>query len=127
MTEEPRFWKGIFLCTIRPKIAAKWRYSTTIGGWIALHPNHVGNDRILAHENVHVRQYEDLNLLGAVLGGLCCIVSWKLGLILWATSGPLWLLPNYFSGWVRYGDAYYGSNHERHAYSEIAHFYDKRD
>jgi hypothetical protein len=70
------------------------------------------------HEFIHIRQYEDLNLLGAVLGGLLCIVSWPTGLIIWATSGALWLVPNFISGWIRTGDPYMGSEHELSAYAQ---------
>jgi hypothetical protein len=116
MTKDPRFKRGVFQLTWRDWVADRWRYSTTLGACMFLHP-----DRRLDteyHEFIHVRQYEDLNLLGAVIGGLCCIVSWKLGLILWLSSGAIWLLPNFISGWIRFGDPYMGSEHERSAYAQ---------
>jgi hypothetical protein len=116
MTKDVRFKEGVLQLTWRDWVASRWRYSTTLGACMFLYPDSGPSTEY--HEFIHVRQYEDLNLLGAVIGGLCCIVSWKLGLILWATSGAIWLLPNFISGWIRFGDPYMGSEHERSAYAQ---------
>ena len=110
----PSVERGVLVTYWRPWVARRWHYSTTIGAWMGMHPEHGG--RTEYHELIHVQQYEDLNLLGAALGGLLCIVSWRTGLIVWASSGPLWLLPNFIGGLARYGSAYYGASHERSAY-----------
>ena len=115
-TMKPKFTKGILQTTWRPWFAKRWRYSTTLGAFMGLHPDR--GPWTEYHEFIHVRQYEDLNLLGVVLGGLCCFWDWRLGLGLWASSGMLWLLPNFISGWVRFGQPYMGSEHERSAYAQ---------
>ena len=117
LSHDPHYRNGILTTTWRPRFARVWRYSTTVGFFVGMHP-HPDATRTWAHEMVHVKQMEDHNLLGAIIGGLCCIVSWRLGLIVWATSGAVWLLPNYFTGWVRTGDAYLGSEHELSAYAQ---------
>jgi hypothetical protein len=116
ISKDPRFKDGVFQTTWRPRFAAKWRYSTTLGFWMGIHPEH--GTKVEAHEFVHIRQYEDMNLLGAIIGGIVAFWSWRLGLILWCSSGCLWLLPNFLSGWIRFGDAYYGSEHEKSAYAQ---------
>jgi hypothetical protein len=70
------------------------------------------------HEFLHCSQYEDENLKAVIIGALCSIVSWKLGLILWCSSGMLWLSPNFIGGWIRYGQPYMGSEHERSCYAQ---------
>lgn len=116
LTKDPRIVKGVFVSTWRPWVAQRWRYSTTIAACMWMHPEHGPYTEY--HEFIHVKQYEDLNLLGAVIGGLCCIISWKLGLIIWASSGAPWLLMNFLSGWIRDGDPYMGSEHEKSAYAQ---------
>lgn len=116
IAKKPRFRKGVLQLTWRDWFAKRWRYSTTLGACMWLHPDH--GVQTQWHEFVHIRQYEDLNLLGALVGGIVCIWNWQLGLILWAFSGAMWLLPNFISGWIRFGDPYMGSEHELSAYSQ---------
>jgi len=116
LVKNPRFERGVLKWDWRPWFERRWNYSTTIGACMGLHSRR--GEYTEYHEFIHIRQYEDMNLLAAVLGGLCCIVSWKLGLILWASSGALWLLPNFISGWIRNGDPYMGSEHELSAYAQ---------
>jgi hypothetical protein len=123
LTREPRYRDGILTAQWRPWFAKHWRYSTTVGHFIAVHPNHLDLQRIWKHERVHVRQYEDLCLLGALISTILVVppsygLSWIEGLILWGSSGALWLLPNFLTGWIRFGDAYRGSEHERSAYAQ---------
>lgn len=109
---------GLFILQWRPWFGSRWRYTTTLGVIMGTHLPYEMPTRLLEHEKVHARQYEDMNLLGAVIGGLICILDWRWGVAVWASSGMLWLLPNFLSGWIRYGNAYRGSEHERSAYAQ---------
>jgi hypothetical protein len=80
-----------------------------------MHPRH--GTGTFFHEIQHVEQFEDLQVIGAIVGGLSCIVSWKLGLIIWVFSGAWWMIPGFIVGWIRYGAPYMGAWHERFAYS----------
>lgn len=99
-------------------------YVTTIGHGMIL--NEYTSERTMEHELVHCDHYEDLAWLGMILGAFACIVSWRFGLILWATSGAPWLLPNYITATLRFkkrgvswmSAAYRGASHERWAYEE---------
>jgi hypothetical protein len=112
---KPRYEQAVLTLTWRPWFAAKWRYSNGITHCIVMHPRH--GTGTLFHELTHVEQFEDLQVVGAIVGGLSCIVSWKLGLIIWAFSGAWWVLPGFIVGWIRYGNPYMGAWHERYAYS----------
>ena len=114
-SKKPRYVQGVLVTTWRDWWADRWHYSTTLGFWIGMHPN--AGPKTEYHEIIHVQTYEDMNLLGAAIGGLVCIVSWPTGLIIWATSGAAWLLPNFLTGWIRFGTAHRGSSHERYAYA----------
>lgn len=113
---------GLVLVTWRPWFAKRWKYSTTLGVIMGTHDIHAVSDRLLAHEQVHaLRQYPDMNVLGLALSGVAmlCGVQWWLALAMfWGSSGMLWLVPNYLTGWIRFGDAYMGSEHERSAYAQ---------
>ena len=113
-----RAHKGLLMVTWRPWFAKRWRYTTTLGLVMGTHDPYDVSDTLVAHELIHVRQYIDMNLLGLAIGGLVCIADWRWGLGIWASSGMLWLVPNFLTGWIRYGDAYYGSEHERSAYAQ---------
>jgi hypothetical protein len=117
LTRDPFYRDGVLTMDWGPWMAARWRYSTTIGHCVFMHPQHP--ERVWQHELVHVRQYTDLCALGLVLSG-CLLpwLGWQGALILWATSGAPWLLPNFFTGWVRFGDPYMGAEHERSAYAQ---------
>jgi hypothetical protein len=109
---------GILWLQWRPWFAKRWRYTTTLGLIAGTHDPWDISGQLVLHEKVHAKQYVDMNLLGACIGGLLCIVDWRWGLGVWASSGMLWLVPNFISGWIRYGDAYMGSEHERSAYAQ---------
>lgn len=109
---------GILWLQWRPWFEKRWHYTTTLGLVAGTRDPWDISNTLVNHEKVHVRQYEDLNLLGMVIGGLVCIVDWRWGVAIWASSGMLWLVPNFLTGWIRYGDAYYGSEHERSAYAQ---------
>jgi hypothetical protein len=122
-SRKPHYRDGVLTQEWRPWFAKRYRYSLTIGHCITVHPNHLDLKRIWKHELVHIRQYEDAALLSAVIAGFLVAMpnyglSWIEGLILWGSSGALWLLPNFLTGWIRFGDAYRGSEHERSAYAQ---------
>ncbi len=115
-----RPYGGFIIARWRPWFAVRWKYTTTLGFMMGTHDPYAVSDQLLMHETIHAyRQYVDLNVLAFVLAG--CLLPW-LGwvgaLVLWGTSGMLWLVPNFFTGWVRFGDAYMGSEHERSAYAQ---------
>lgn len=124
-SHSPQYRGGILVVLWRPWFAKRWRYSTTIGHCVAMHPAH--GQRVWFHETeVHIHQFEDLCLLGDALALLLFHwVDWRVSLILWATSGAPWLVLNFISGWIRYGDPYWGSEHERAAYAITAQEYRK--
>jgi hypothetical protein len=122
-THKPHYRDGILTAQWRPWFAKHWRYSNAIGHFMVINPNHIGSERLWQHERVHVRQYEDNCLLAAIIAAVLVVppsygLSWIEGLILWGSSGLLWLLPNFVTGWIRFGDAYRGSEHERSAYAQ---------
>ena len=113
-----------------PWIAKRWSYTTTIGAfqgrasWF--------DERTRVHEAIHLEQYMNLNMLGAVLAA--CLVPalgwWSF--LVWGTSGAPWILPNFLTAIINYKRpgvswlqaAYYQSSHERHAYAETKTFFD---
>lgn len=107
----------------RPWWAKIWRYSTTVGRGMCLHPRHDGFARIWDHECVHVRQHEDLAAMGA--GALVWFGlhgDWWLGVQAWHLSqaGSLFglLMAGLRQGWA---NAYRESEHERAAYEQTDH------
>jgi hypothetical protein len=102
----------------RPWFAARWRYSTTVGFAIVMHPEH--GARVLQHELVHVRQFRDAGLLALCLAGAAWLAdSPVLALLLWL-SGPLYLVPHYAGAILAGGHAYLDAEHERSAYAQTA-------
>ena len=102
-----------------------WKWSTTLGRGIIYQPKHRATPgesptHIQRHEHVHVRQVEDMMLLGLCLGTIVAIVShdvW-LGLLTWWSSG-FWQITNFVSAVLRGGEAYLDSEHERSAYAQV--------
>ena len=143
-SQYPSVKRGVLMTFWRPWLAKRWRYSTTLGAWMGMHPDHGGTTEF--HEAIHIQQYETANVLAAGVCGIVAFWEWRLALILYAFSGMLWLLPNFLVGWVRYHGttpdspallakrfgrlrnwwnkqqtpAYYGSDHERFAYAATA-------
>jgi len=118
IAKSPRVKRGVMQLTWRDWIANRWRYSTTLGACMWIHPQHGGTTEF--HEFLHVQQYEDEAMKAAWVLGIVAFWEWKLALILYAFSGPLWLITNFIGGLARYGNAYYGSSHERAAYCQTA-------
>lgn len=107
----------------RPWAARMWRYSTTLGRGIIYQPEHrarLGSPwtRIQHHEHLHVRQTEDLMLLGLILGTAVAVLTqdWTLGAVLWWSSG-MWQVPNFLTAWMRGGHPYRDAEHEIAAYA----------
>jgi hypothetical protein len=112
--EFPVWWLPVG--TWRGWWARIWRFSTTIGFAVVLHPNH--GARVRRHEFVHVRQFRDQALLGLMLGGAA--FWWGdpcLALALWIGS-PLFMVPNFFGAVIGGGDIYRDAEHERSAYGQ---------
>lgn len=116
---------GVLTATWTDWAVKKWRYSTTLGrgiiyqpGWRMPPTRHPS--RIQLHEHVHIRQIEDLMLLGFIIGVIAAFFNPWFGLILWWSSG-MWQLPNFITAWLRDGDPYRDSEHERSAYSQTDH------
>jgi hypothetical protein len=112
--------RGLIIVAWRPWFAVRWMYSTTLGIIMGTHDPYNVSEQLLDHEVIHAhRQYVDMNVLGACIGGVvAAFMDWRWGLGIWLSSGMLWLLPNFLTGWIRYGDAYLGSEHERSAYAQ---------
>jgi len=94
-------------------LARNWCYSTTLGHVILWHPEH--DERVLAHELVHVLQAE-----------ACCVAWWSLTLLAWSPV-LLWLSPFGWLGiygafsvaaWLSGARPYLGNAFERHARAE---------
>lgn len=106
----------VLSATWRPWAAKIWKYSTTLGRGMVLQPD--AGDRILDHEMVHVRQFEDATLLALIVSLLVTLVTWNLWwLLLWA-SGPLWLSTAYLGAVMRGGRIYRDAEIERSAYAQ---------
>ena len=104
-----------------------WRFSTVLGRGIIYQPGRrapVGKTPTVTqlHEEVHVRQIEDLMLLSFIIGLIVGAWTghWFLGLLLW-WSGGLWQFPNFITAAMRGGDPYRDSEHEKSAYSQTSH------
>lgn len=114
---------GLLLMRWRPWAAERWRWSTTIGRLIVFHPRHVADadgptaEGIIAHERCHVMQIEDMMTLSALLALMLSPALGWWSLLLWA-SGGMWQAPNWLTAWLRGGDAYRDSEHERSAYAQ---------
>lgn len=119
----------------------RWPFVTCIGFVMG------GSDRALQdrsvwfHEvGVHVKQFEDLAVLSDVVAGVVLLygyltghTTWPLALGIWASGGPLWLLPNFLTAlrfrkagkeldWRTWRTMYMMSEHERSAYAQEAQF-----
>lgn len=126
MAKQPRYVRAVLVVTFRPWVARRWKFSTNIGHGVAVHPE--AWDRSFEHEIVHIRQVENLCMLGCWIAGaaLASGSPW-LALGIWASSGSLWFLPNLVNSAIRYWRrgvpfleaVYYRSEHERAAYAEI--------
>jgi hypothetical protein len=117
ITRAPHFDGPVLATSWRPWFEKRWGYTTTIGAWMGRASWY--STKTDFHERVHLRQYIDLNFLGLVLGA-CLVpwIGWQGMLILWGTSGAPWLLPNFITGWIRFGDPYMGAEHELSAYAQ---------
>lgn len=126
---KPRFEQAAVLTMEwRPWFARLWRYSTTLGRCVWYQPG--ARDRrdpldepLERHENVHVRQVEDMMLLALLVSVVVTVATgdWLLGLIMW-WSGGAWQLPNFVTAVLRFGwkGIYRDAEHERSAYAQTA-------
>lgn len=129
MARSPRYESYVITAVWRPWVDKRWRYSTTIGHGIGYRPlrrpprgwldNKDFATSIAAHEHVHTRQYEDLCCLGLLIScALLPFCRWELCVILYSSSGALWLVGNYGTALLRGKHAYRGTQHELSAYAQ---------
>ena len=79
----------------------RWPFATTIAYVMGGSKVDFADARLWFHEvGVHVKQYEDLAVLSDIIaavvllwGYLAGVSSWPLALGIWASGGPLWMLP----------------------------------
>jgi len=119
----------------------RWPFITCIGYVFGAGKFDISNPAKWFHEvGVHVKQFEDLAVLSDILAGVVLLyghltgqTTWPLALGIWASGGPLWLLPFYLTalrwrkagkqlGWKTWKIMYRFSWHERDAYAEEAQF-----
>lgn len=110
-------------CLVTRKRNKNAQYTTTLGAWMSLGP--WAGAQTVWHEQVHLEQYLELNVLGGILAA--CLVPalgwWSFAV--WGSSGFLWLGPNYLVALIRYKDrrtswtdaCYYWTSHEQDAYA----------
>ena len=84
IAKSPKVKRGVLQLTWRDWIANRWRYSTTLGACMWMHPQHGGTTEY--HEFIHVQQYEDECMKAAWVLGIVAFWEWKLALILYAFS-----------------------------------------
>ncbi len=107
---------GVLTATWRKWAARIWHYSTTLGAGMVLQAG--VSPRTMAHERVHVRQFEDAALAGLVLALVVSLVELQpLWLLLWP-AGMLLMLPNFAGALLRGGHVYRDAEHERSAYAQ---------
>lgn len=115
------YFNGPFLITT--KGGGKQQYTTTLGGWI--NKSNRADIETLWHEAVHLEQYLELNVLAGILSlALAYPLGWW-ALLIWGSSGFLWLGSNYLVAFVRYKDrhtswtdaCYFWTSHEQDAYA----------
>ena len=110
--------EGVLSAVWRPWTTKIWKYNTTLARGMVFQQGDRDEPRIISHEFVHIRQYEDCCLLALTIGIVVAVTTWDLAwLALWVT-GPLWLLPNFLGALLRGGDVYRDSEHERSAYAQ---------
>ena len=128
---KPFFREGILVVQWREWWDKRWRYTTNLGFVVGGSPDDIHNPATWFHEvGVHVKQYEDLAVRATILAAAIFYwVPWQVALVVWATGGPLWLLPNYLTalrfrkagkklGWGIGNTMYMMSEHERSAYAQ---------
>jgi hypothetical protein len=117
---DPHFIGPILVTT---KSKGKQQYTTTLAGWI--NKSVWASEKTVWHEFVHLEQYLELNVLGGLLSlALIYPLGWWT-LLIWGTSGFMWLGPNYLVAFIRYKtrgiswtDAcYFWTSHEQDAYA----------
>lgn len=134
---KPFFRDGILVVQWRPWFDDRWPFATTIGYIIGMGEDVLDNAALWFHEaGVHVKQYEDMAVLSDIIASVVLIYGWAAGvktwplaLGIWASGGPLWLLPFFLTalrhrgdakelGWRLWETMYRFSWHEKDAYAE---------
>lgn len=122
-THKPRFDGPVLVTDWRPWFSERWAYCTTIAAWQGRPPWF--NEWTRYHENIHLKQFIDMNVLGAFLAAALAYPLGWWAFAVWGSSGALWYAPGYLAAIVRYkrpgvswlDAAYYASVLEEHAYS----------
>ncbi len=127
----PFFREGILVVRWREWFDDRWNYTTCLAFVMGVSDYSVDRPDTWFHETgVHVKQYEDLAVLSTIIAAsIFAFVPWQVALVVWATGGPLWLLPNYLTalrfrkagkelGWSIGNTIYMMSEHERSAYAQ---------
>ena len=126
------FKEGVLLLQWWDWVDRRWPFTTCVAYVFAGSRWAPDDGAIWFHEvDVHVKQYEDLAVLSDIiaLGVYLSTGSWVTALVIWATGGPLWLLPNYLTalrynqagkalGWRIWERLCRMSEHERSAYAQ---------
>lgn len=92
---------GVFLAQWRPWVSKRWRFSTTLGNVVVMHPDH--GHVVRQHELIHVRQFQDVAFMGWIAGLLLLFVNGGLlpeAAVVWA-SAPVWKLAHYVTSMLR--------------------------
>lgn len=112
----------------------RWPFATTIAYLTGVGETGF-SARLWFHEvGVHVKQYEEMAVISTIISAaIFYFVPWQVSLAIWATGGPLWLLPGFLTaaryrqswkalGWKTWRGLYMFSWFERDAYAEEAAF-----
>jgi len=128
---KPSFREGILVVQWRDWFDDRWRFSTCVAYVMGAGRDDIDRGATWFHEvNVHVKQYEDMAVLSTIIAGaIYAFVPWQVSLVVWATGGPLWILPSYLTalrfrkagkklGWKPWETMYRMSEPERSAYAQ---------
>lgn len=97
--------------------ARRWRYSTTLGHTILLHPAHHADRITQKHELVHVDQFRGDCISALAVAGVAVAggAHWAAALVLLVLHHWFAYLGHSAGAWMRGGRAYKDNPYERHA------------
>ena len=127
---KPFFREGLLVVQWRNWWDRRWNYTTCIGFVVGVSCWESNDEETWFRENVRVKQYEDLAALSTVIAAaIFAFVPWQVTLVVWASGGPLWLLPSLLTalryrkagkklGWGVWETMYRMSERERSAHTQ---------